>query len=118
MSMNTPTRRTDALRDVICAMLALAVLLATPLARADEHSAAGGDAQPIAAVLERFHADFGEARILEIELDTEQSGNRTRLVYEIKAFTERGAVLKILYDARTLERLAVKGRREHREQDD
>lgn len=117
MAPRAVRRRSAALRGLACGIMALAVLIAGPLARADERDAGRAGAQPIAALLERFRAEFGDARILEIELDTEQDHGRSGPVYEVKAFTARGAVLKIVYDARTLERLAVTGRRERRGHD-
>ncbi len=120
MAPKAAPRRSAALRGLGCGILALAVLLAAPMARANEHNIDRTGVQPIAALLEHFRAEFGDARILEIELDTEQDKGRSGPVYEVKAFTTHGAVLKIVYDARTLERLSVSGQREHedREQDD
>lgn len=84
------------------------VAFAVPV-RADDVRAGAVGAQPVSAVLDRFHSEFRGADVLEVELETEQSRGKTVAIYEIKAFTKRGAVLKVYYDARTLKRLSVKG---------
>jgi hypothetical protein len=87
-------------------------VFAAPVRADDDVHADAVGAQPVSAVLERFHSEFRSADVLEVELETEQIGGKPTPVYEIKAFTRRGAVLKVYYDGRTLKRLSVKGRRD------
>ena len=49
-------------------------------------------------------------RVLGVELDQEEYGDREIWVYEVKMFTRRGKVYELEYDAVTLKLLNVKGR--------
>jgi uncharacterized membrane protein YkoI len=93
-------------------LIAAMVTFSAPVHADDDAGKGAAGAQPVSAVLNRFHSEFRSADVLEVELETEQIGSKQVAVYEIKAFTRRGAVLKVYYDARTLKRLSVKGRRD------
>lgn len=67
---------------------------------------------PIEHALAQARADF-DGRVLEVELDKEERGSRG-YVYEVKLLTVDGRVLKVEYDAHTLERVRVKGPRGRR----
>lgn len=98
----------------------LAIILAILLSIAFPHAAARdedreayrametGEVKPISDLLTRIHAQF-PGRILKIELEREESGRPKGWIYEAKVLTTRGSVLKLEYDAGTLELLAVKG---------
>ena len=49
-------------------------------------------------------------RVLDVELEQEEYGDREIWVYEVKMFTRRGRVYELEYDAVTLKLLNVKGR--------
>jgi len=74
-----------------------------------EGSAAIDAAVPMELILERARADF-DGRILEVELEKEGRGS-AGYVYEVKLLTENGRVVKVEYDAHTLERVRVRGAR-------
>jgi uncharacterized membrane protein YkoI len=96
----------------LCILLGFNLLLALP-AHADEgDNVVVSGVRPVSAVVQRFHSEFDNATVLEVELEQEEGSGKRDAVYEVKAFTKRGAVLKVYYDARTLRRLQVKGRRE------
>ncbi len=63
---------------------------------------------PIQGLIKQVKEEF-EGIILEVEL--EQEG--VQWVYEVKLLTPQGNVLEVEYDAKTMNRLAVKGRRDH-----
>lgn len=83
----------------------------------DQHPLEESEAAPLQQLLARIRQDFG-ARILQVELENETSGGKRRSVYEAKVLTPEGDVLKLEYDARTLELLALKGHYEHHRDND
>jgi uncharacterized membrane protein YkoI len=70
------------------------------------------EAAPLQQLLARIRQDFA-ATVLQVELENKTSGRERRSVYEVKVLTPEGDVLKLEYDARTLELLALKGHYEH-----
>ncbi len=76
-----------------------------------------GGIRPLSELLARIRRDIG-GRVLEVEMERSSDGYRRRWVYEAKILTESGNVLKIDYDAATLELLRVKGRHEERPHED
>lgn len=98
------------------ALMAACLLAATP-ARASGPDVPPAGVQPLAALLARVRADFGEAKIVKVEIEETQSQGVKIPAYEVKLFTPRGAIMKVLYDARTLERLSVQGRRKYEDDD-
>ncbi len=109
----------------------IAIVLAAALAAGVlAGPAAGDDAEPVGGdhafvgvaslddLLARVRADF-PGRILKVELEDEHERGEEALVYEVKVLTAEGRVLKLEYNARTLDLLKVKGRRfREREHDD
>lgn len=84
----------------------------------DQHPLADSEAAPLQQLLARIRQDFA-ATVLQVELENEASGGERRSVYEAKVLTPEGDVLKLEYDARTLELLALKGHYErHRDNGD
>lgn len=81
---------------------------------------AAGEVIAIERLFARIHEDF-EGWIVKAELEREKRGGAKSWVYEIKLLTPQGNVLKLQYDARTMELLKVKGRHkpkeDHREDD-
>ena len=66
---------------------------------------AAGEVAPLREILARAERDF-RGSLLEVELERE----RGRWVYELKLLTSGGAVVELVYDARTIELLGAKGR--------
>ncbi|CAA7619770.1 Predicted membrane protein [Candidatus Terasakiella magnetica] len=93
-------------------LIVLAVLmLSAPLSHAGEshdrarQSVLAGEILPLSSILKMVETEFpGELIATELE---ERHG---RPVYEIKVLTTDGHMLKVLYDARSGERLKVKAR--------
>jgi uncharacterized membrane protein YkoI len=93
-------------------LLAVLCALAGP-GRADddddaEEAVEQGAVAPPAALFERIAGDFG-GRVLRLELEHEDDGRDW--VYDVKLLLADGQVIKVEYDAVTLEILEVKGRR-------
>ncbi len=102
-------------------LLALALLAAPIAPRADDDDDGRGlafeELVPLEDVLARVRADFG-GRVLKVEVETRRRKGAVVPVYELKILTATGNVLKLYYDARTLELLRVKGRhRDEREEE-
>ena len=102
------------LRGLRAASVLLAVLcgLAGPV-RADddddaEEAVAQGAVAPPAALFDRIAEEF-DGRVLRLELEHEDDGRDW--VYDVKLLLADGQVIKVEYDAVTLEILEVKGRR-------
>ena len=94
---------------------AIAVTAATVGVRADADEAEhdperaraaleAGEVAPLREILARAERDF-PGTLLEVELER----GRGRWVYELKLLTSGGAVVELLYDARTTELLGAKG---------
>lgn len=64
-----------------------------------------GRVVPLRDLLDEVARDF-KGDMLEVELDEDDG----RLVYHLKLLTPDGSILKLLYDARTKELIAAKGR--------
>lgn len=77
---------------------------------------AAGEVQPLQPLLERIRAEF-PGDVLTVELEHEDDRGR-RWVYEVKLLTPTGDVLRLDYDAGTLELLSIKGRHRGRRGDD
>ena len=82
---------------------------------ADEHEPVPSAVAPLRELFARVHERF-PGNVLEVELEQEEHGRRAGWVYEVRLLTADGHVLKLLYDAASLELLEVKGR--GREDDD
>lgn len=111
-----PTRVLD--RFVVAVVLGLAVTALAARADDDHHEArqaiAAGDVVPLEHLLARIREDFG-GRVLKVELEREDDDAKAKWVYEAKVLTPEGSVLKLDYDAKSLELLHMKGhyRRDH-----
>jgi uncharacterized membrane protein YkoI len=105
-------------RFVVAVALGLAVTALAARADDDHHEArqavAAGDIVPLEHLIARIREDFG-GRVLKVELEREDDETKARWVYEAKVLTAEGSVLKLDYDAKTLELLKMKGhyRRDH-----
>jgi uncharacterized membrane protein YkoI len=103
---------------VVAVALGLAVTALAARADDDHHEArqavAAGDIVPLEHLIARIREDFG-GRVLKVELEREDDETKARWVYEAKVLTAEGSVLKLDYDAKTLELLKMKGhyRRDH-----
>jgi uncharacterized membrane protein YkoI len=78
----------------------------------DQHPIEASEAAPLQWLLARIRQDF-TATVLQVELENETSGRERRSVYQVKVLTPEGDVLKLEYDAKTLELLTLKGHYEH-----
>lgn len=93
-------------------MLILTVPPGAP-ARADDDSGRAREAVqqgkivPLRDVLARVESSF-QGEVIEVELEEKDGGDR--LIYEIKLLTPQGNLLKLIYDAQTMELLKTKGR--------
>lgn len=84
----------------------------------DDAQPQAGEVVPLEALLARVREDF-DGRILEVEIEQEWRQGGRIWVYEAKLLTPKGRVLKLEYDAKSLELLELKGRRErHRRRGD
>lgn len=108
---------------VFALTLTLALLGMTPLAGADEHARdddaapQAGEVVPLEDLLARIREDF-DGSILKVELEQEWRRDGRVWVYEAKILTPKGDVMKLEYDAKSLELLEQKGGRErHRHED-
>ncbi|MDX1431378.1 MAG: PepSY domain-containing protein [Gammaproteobacteria bacterium] len=104
-------RRVSPWRERLLVAFVLAALSAPLASRGDDDRAVRG--APVASVmqlLERVRRDY-RGDVLELELEDEDG----RPEYEVKLLTPQGNVLKLYYDARTLEVLEVEGRHEDRD---
>jgi uncharacterized membrane protein YkoI len=107
---------------MVLAVAVTAGVLAGPAA-GDDARPGGADhpvvgAQSLDDLLARVRADF-PGRILEVELEDEDEGGEEAPLYEVKVLTADGHVLKLEYDAITLDLLKAKGRgSREREHDD
>jgi uncharacterized membrane protein YkoI len=103
---------------VVAVALGLAVTALAARADDDHHevrqAVAAGDIVPLEHLIARIREDFG-GRVLKVELEREDDETKARWVYEAKVLTAEGSVLKLDYDAKTLELLKMKGhyRRDH-----
>jgi uncharacterized membrane protein YkoI len=108
-------------RFVIAVALGLAVMPFAAKADDDHHEArqavAAGDVAPLERLLARIHQDFG-GQVLKVELDREDDKSKAAWVYEAKVLTAEGSVLKLDYDAKTLELLKMKGHYRRNHEDD
>ncbi len=102
-----PARRSRQRR---LAALALGALLATGLVRADddEERERPRDLAPLAHLLAHIHGRY-PGEVLKVELERERLGDLRLWIYEIKLLTPAGDVLKLSYDARSLELLRQRG---------
>lgn len=94
--------------------LSAGLLPSLPAAIADEEKdeTSGATAVvPLRSLLDRVTETF-PGHILEVELEREDHGGKAPWIYEVKLLTDRGRVLKLEYDASTLELLKMKGRAE------
>ena len=127
-----PTARRGARRQrrrMVACLLGMAIGLtpAAPPAGADEDAreirkaVEAGEVVPLQSLLARIRQRF-QGRVVKVELERENRGDKKRRwVYEIKVLTAKGNVLKLEYDAKTMELIKVRGRREpgrHRKDDD
>lgn len=106
----------------VCATLAFGAFAATNHAQADEddqdrarRAMLMGEVEPLAKLLSRVEETY-QGDIIEVELEEEDDEGgmydgewRTLLLYEIKLLTPQGNLVKLEYDARTLDLLSVDG---------
>lgn len=114
----SPRGPLDTLRKV-GTIVALSLMLSAPVAsswtradepaRDDDRAPRAGEVAPLQALLARIREDFN-GRILEVEIEQEWRPGGRIWVYEAKLLTPHGHVLKLDYDAKTLELLDWKGR--------
>ncbi|MFV2067277.1 MAG: PepSY domain-containing protein [Pirellulales bacterium] len=111
----------------IAVLVAAASTLATfglP-ARADDprhdprQPAGAGEIVPLEQLLARVRRDYG-GRVLKVELEGEDREGEAGWFYEVKVLTPEGNVLKLEYDATSMELLEARGhfRLEHEDKDD
>ena len=111
----------------IAVLIAAASTLATfglP-ARADDarhdprQPAEAGEIAPLEQLLARIRRDYG-GRVLKVELEGGDREGEARWVYEAKVLTPEGSVLKLEYDAASMELLEIRGhyRPDHEDKDD
>lgn len=67
---------------------------------------------PLRSLLAQVHEAY-PGQVLEVELEREEYGKGDVWVYEVKLLTAKGNVLKLEYDAITLELLKLKGKPEY-----
>lgn len=60
-----------------------------------------GEVRPLPEVLKKLDTLY-RGDVLDVELEDEEYGDKTRLVYEIKMLTRDGNMLKLYFDAKTL----------------
>lgn len=119
MSLPGPFRNLRKGGAVVAVSLILTILALGPSARADEpgqddyQAPPADEVVPLHALLARIREDFN-GRILEVELEQEWRRGGRIWVYEAKLLTAHGHVLKLDYDAKTLELLDWKGRKERK----
>jgi uncharacterized membrane protein YkoI len=108
----------------LVALFCTCVLLAVPAAAAHKtkkgfHEALeAGQVVPLEQLIERIRRDF-PGRILRVEVEYESHGGPPAWVYEVKILTPDGHVLKLEFDAGSMELLELKGRHdEQRHQGD
>ncbi len=120
---------------MVACLLGMAIGLApvAPPAGADEdgreirNAVEAGEVVPLQDLLARIREEF-QGRVVKVELERERRGGKKRKhrggkkrwIYEIKVLTPQGNVLKLEYDAKTMDLIKVRGRREpgsHREDD-
>ncbi len=106
--------------------MAIALALAAPPAGADEDgreirkAVEAGEVVPLQDLLARIREEF-QGRVVKAELERERHGGKKLWIYEIKVLTPEGNVLKLEYDAKTMDLIKVRGRRKpgrDREDDD
>lgn len=94
--------------------LLTAVAVSTHRAAADQEQAivvAPEKVAPLRSLLEQLSGSY-PGRVLEVELEREEHGREDIWVYEVKLLTNRGRVLKLEYDAVSLELLEMEGKPE------
>jgi uncharacterized membrane protein YkoI len=64
---------------------------------------------PLRNLLAQVHAAY-PGQVLEVELEWEKNGRNELWIYEVKLLTQRGSVLKLEYDAVSLELLGLEGK--------
>lgn len=93
-------------------VLIAGLVIGAPLVVADEDDDFPTNLEgiaPLRSLLAHVHESY-PGHVLEVELERDEYGKRDVWVYEVKLLTERGNVLKLEYDAITLELLKMKGR--------
>ena len=121
-SADSPSRRNPSTRLLrrllVAATIGLAITAFAARADDEHHEArqavASGDVAPLERLLARIREEFG-GQVLKVELEREDDEAKATWVYEAKVLTAEGSVLKLDYDAKTLELLKMKGhyRRDH-----
>ena len=100
-------------RDLVFMLILLAALtVGVSRATADENKESmpkSVEVVPLRNLLAVIHEKH-PGRVLDVELEQEEYGDRVIWVYEVKMFTRRGKVYELEYDAVTLKLLNVKGR--------
>ena len=99
----------------LLAVLSVGIPLVGPAA--EEHGAGNGFQEalragrivPLERLIERIQREF-PGRILRVEVEYESHGGPPAWVYEVKMLTPDGQVLKLEFDAGSMELLKLRGR--------
>lgn len=106
----------------ICS-LAFYLLVATAAGRADngeqgaQEALETGEIVPLQRILAKLREDF-DGHVLKVDLEHEDDTAEREWVYEVKILTPEGNVLKLEYDAKSMELLELKGQHGRRHHDD
>lgn len=126
MTLRLPKLTTRWKRPTSALLIALIVVAlggaGSPLkADDDEHDVEqgveAGEVMPLDRLVARIGQEVG-GRVLRVELERETDDDKPGWIYEAKVLTPEGHVLKLEYDAKTLELLEIKGRHGRRHHDD
>ena len=94
---------------LLVVLAALAVGASWSIADDDRESAPlPGEVAPLRELLVLVQKKY-PGRILEVELEQEEYGDKDIWIYEIKILTHKGRVYELEYDAATLELLDTEG---------
>ena len=94
---------------MLVVLAALAVGASWSIADDDRESAPlPGEVAPLRELLALVQTKY-PGRILEVELEQEEYGDKDIWIYEIKILTHKGRVYELEYDAATLELLESEG---------
>jgi len=114
-NFSSPVQTLRKLWVLVAITASLAVFAQYAIADDDQKTARealqAGKIRPLMELLEKVESAY-EGKILEVELESKDDGNdygEEMMIYEIKLLTPQGNVVKLFFDARNLELLAVDG---------